>query len=179
MAQKAACSFSTSRETWRVCVVETENLRAGLSRVYVSLCVYTSLCMSIFVTLCVSARVGVASLEVFDSLRAAIKGEAQTVQTKALAHLLYIVSHCQSCRTPPAHRLPHYPRDYSCVCLLSSRCCYCVGGQISWSLRCHSNQWFQKSLNSHFSSRSCVWKLLQRSGRWRLTFVFCNVWKLI
>jgi len=53
-------------------VVETENLRAGLSRVYVSLCVYASLCMSIFVTLCVSLRVGVASLEVLDSLRAEI-----------------------------------------------------------------------------------------------------------
>lgn len=98
-------------------MVETENLRAGLSHVYVSLCVYTSLCMSIFVTLCVSARVGVASLEVLDSLRAAINGEARSVQTKAPAHLLYTVSHCQSCRTPPAHRLPRYPRDYSCVCL--------------------------------------------------------------
>lgn len=54
------------------CVVETENLRAGLSRVYVLFCVYTSLCMSIFVTLCVSLCVGVASLEVLDSLRAEI-----------------------------------------------------------------------------------------------------------
>lgn len=99
-------------------MVETENLRGRLSRVY------TSLCMSIFVTLCVSARVGVASLEVLDSLRAAINGEARSVQTKALAHLLYTVSHCQSCRTPPAHRLPRYPRDYSCVCLFFSVCCH-------------------------------------------------------
>ncbi len=94
----------------------------------------------------------------------AINGEARSVQTKALAHLLYTVSHCQSCRTPPAHRLPRYPRDYSCVCLFFSVCCHpdaviVLEDRFLGHCAVIVTSDF-KRVDSHFSSWSCVWKLL-------------------
>lgn len=149
----AACSFSICRETWRVRGGDGKLAGRAVACLRVVLCLYVPLHVYFCHALCVSACGGGLPGGARQPARWD-NGETRSVQTKALARLLFSVSHCQSCRTPPAHRLPLFSRDYSCICLLvlffscllTSQCCFHVGEQISWSMCCHSNEWLQKSL---------------------------------